>query len=201
MKLKEYDTLPLNCDVKYYPNFLSSEEAWNLYKVLLEEYDISNQRLTIETGSGRIETDSFKILFATQDLIDQKSHPEEIHGKNFVYSGALKRLKEKVEKLTGKVYDLAMALYYPDGNFFAAYHYDQMTSGPETILPSLSLGEVREFCFKENDTGEIFSMDLDHGSLLVMGKGCQENYMHSLIQNPKYKNGRINITFREPNFH
>lgn len=93
-----------------------------------------------------------------------------------------------------------LALWYPDGNYFAEYHYDQQTSGATTILPSLSLGTVREFAFRENETRGVYSLDLAHGSLLVMGEGCQENYMHSLPKNPKYKTGRINITFREANF-
>ena len=80
------------------------------------------------------------------------------------------------------------------------YHYDQMTSGDNTILPSLSLGTVRAFSFKENATEDIYTLDLAHGSLLVMGKGCQENYMHSLLKDPKYKLPRINITFREASF-
>jgi len=47
-------------------------------------------------------------------------------------------------------------------DFFAGYHGDQATSGPETILPSLSL-EVGEFCFKRkkdehDDSVEVFSL-------------------------------------------
>ena len=52
----------------------------------------------------------------------------------------------------------------------------------------------------ENATEDIYTLDLAHGSLLVMGKGCQENYMHSLLKDPKYKLPRINITFREASF-
>ena len=110
------------------------------------------------------------------------------------------RLRQRVEELTGQEFELAMCLYYPDGSHFAPYHSDQETSGHNTILPSLSLGEVREFCFRENSTGEIFSLELDHGSLLVMGDHCQARYEHTLPRNSAYNKGRINITFREPAF-
>lgn len=195
-----YQQLPLNCDVKYYENFISKEDAWKMYHILIKDNKIQNERLILETPNGIIETDGFKIFFATQELIDRKSHPEHIHGKSFVWNGIFEELRSKVESVTGKVYELAMVLYYPDGNFFAEYHYDQQTSGVNTLLPSISLGEIRTFSFKENTTQKTFNIDLDHGSMILMGKGCQENYMHSLLKDSKYQNGRINITFREPNF-
>lgn len=147
-----------------------------------------------------VKTDSFKILFATERLIKENTHPEHIHGKSFVWSGAMQRLREKVEQQTGKEFELAMCLYYPNGNFFAPYHYDQETSGYATILPSLSLGEVREFAFKGRSSDEEYSLDLANGSLLIMADHCQSRYQHSLLKNPTYRNGRINITFREPAF-
>ncbi|MBT5048063.1 MAG: hypothetical protein HOM58_06130 [Rhodospirillaceae bacterium] len=58
-------------------------------------------------------------------------------------------------------------------------------------------GEEREFAFRslENED-DIYRLDLKSGSLLVMGKGCQENYQHALPYNDEYKNPRINLTFR-----
>ena len=110
-------------------------------------------------------------------------------------------LRERVENFVGQQYEIAMCLYYPDGNYFAAYHFDQQTSGHRTVLPSISLGEVREFCFRENDTGETHSLELANVSLLLMGDYCQTRYEHSLPKNAKYKKGQINITFREPAFN
>ena len=110
------------------------------------------------------------------------------------------KLREKVEAYLNKTFEVAMCIYYPDGNYFAPYHSDQETSGYNTILPSISLGEVREFSFKNNSNGDVYSLDLANGSMLVMGAYCQSRYTHSLLQNPAYKKGRINITFREPAF-
>ena len=41
---------------------------------------------------------------------------------------------------------------------------------------------------------------LEHGSLLVMKKDCQEYYEHSLPENPEYLNPRVNLTFRKYGF-
>lgn len=79
--------LPLNCSVNYYSDFLSETEGWELYNLLLNKYKIDEARLVVEAGGQLIETDSFKILFATQELIDRKSHPEYIHGKNYPWTG------------------------------------------------------------------------------------------------------------------
>lgn len=192
--------LPLNCTANYISDFLSNEEANELYSILITKYRLDQSRLIIQAGGKLIKTDSFKILFATERLIKQNSHPEEIHGKCFIWAGSMTKLKEKVERLLNKDFELAMCLYYPDGNYFAPHHSDQETSGYNTILPSISLGEVREFSFNDKANNEVYSLDLANGSLLVMGAHCQTRYTHSLPQNSKYKKGRINITFREPNF-
>lgn len=192
--------LPLNCSVDYIKDFLSSEEATELYRILIEEYQLDQARLIVKNGEKMMATDSFKILFATEKLIQAESHPESIHGKNFAWSGLMLTLRKRVEKLTGKEFEIAMCLYYPNGNYFAPYHYDQETSGYQTILPSISLGEIREFRFKSRTDEAVYSLDLAHGSLLLMADYCQSRYKHSLPKNPNYKNGRINITFRESDF-
>lgn len=194
------ERLPLDCTVDYYPDFLSKEEAADLYRTLIDDYRLHESQMTVEAGGRMVTTDSFKILFVTQRLLDINSHPDHIHGKNHLWDGPMKKLREKIETLTGKDFELAMCLYYPDGNYFAPYHFDQQTSGKDTLIPSISLGEVREFAFKHNDTGETYSMDLADGSLLLMGEHCQDCYHHSLLKDPKYTKGRINITFREPAF-
>jgi len=192
--------LPLKCTVDYFPEFLNQQEAAELYRVLIDEYDLDKARLVIEAGGKMVKTDSFKILFLTDELIEKNTHPEYIHCKCYQWSGVMANLREKVENSLEKQFEIAMCLYYPDGNYFAAYHFDQQTSGSQTILPSLSLGEVREFSFRENSSGESYSLELGDGSLLVMGAHCQSRYEHSLPKNPRYEGGRINITFREAAF-
>ncbi|MEL7248449.1 MAG: alpha-ketoglutarate-dependent dioxygenase AlkB [Bacteroidota bacterium] len=192
--------LPLNCAVDYISDFLTPKEATELYTLLKDQYQIDQARMITQAGGKLIETDGFKILFLTEDLMKQESHPEEIHGKRYPFEGKMAALKEKVEKLLNREFDLAMCLYYPDGNYFAPYHSDQETSGADTILPSISLGEVRAFSFKAKENGECYNLDLANGSVLVMGSHCQSRYTHSLLKNPKYQGDRINITFRDKSF-
>lgn len=192
--------LPLNCTVNYFSDFLTQTEAQELYEVLFNQYHIDQARIVCEAGGKLIETDSFKILFLSDELMSQKSHPEEIHGKRYAFEGAMAKLKNKVENRLQREFDLAMCLYYPNGHFFTPYHSDQETSGTETILPSLSLGAARAFSFKEKNTGKCDTFELANGSLLVMADHCQSRYEHSLLKDSKCQEGRINITFRDKNF-
>jgi hypothetical protein len=193
--------LPLNCEAAYHPVFLESNEAFALYDILLNEYKIDRARIIINAGDQLVKTDSFKILFATQELIDRNSHPEHIHGKSFVFSGQMAKLREKVEHFTGKKFELAMCLYYPNGNYFTPYHSDQQTSGIETVLPSLSLGAKRSFTFRDKGSNSIYSLNLENGSLLLMKDYCQARYEHSLPKDINCQKARINITFREAFFN
>ena len=192
--------LPINCSVEYISDFLSDKEANLLYTLLTETYHIDKSKLSICFDDKVIETDSYKILFSTEKLMQQNSHPEHIHGKVYPWFGLMKTLKDRVEKLTNQTFEIAMCLYYPNGEYFAPYHFDQLTSGKKTILPSISIGEVREFSFKRNESDSTYSLDLANGSILIMKEHSQSRYTHSLPKNSKYKKGRINITFRESNF-
>ncbi len=192
--------LPINCEVEYLPEFINTSEAEQLYDALINEYHLDKARLILDVGGRKIETDSYKALFATERVIAHKAYMKGVHGKVFKWTGLMQDLREKIEKFTGKVYEVAMCIYYPDGNSFAPYHSDHETSGFKTILPSLSLGATRDFSFKETDTGEVYSLDLANGSLLVMGDYCQQRYTHSLPKDVNCKSSRINITFREPSF-
>ncbi|GAB5525653.1 MAG: alpha-ketoglutarate-dependent dioxygenase AlkB [Roseivirga sp.] len=192
--------LPLNCEIEYLSEFLSKIESEQLYHTLLNEYHLDKARLIVDVGGRKIETNSYKILFATERVIAQKVYVESVHGKVFKWAGLMQEIRERIEQFTGRAYEVAMCIYYQDGNSFAPYHFDIETSGFKTVLPSLSLGAERQFSFKESDTGEVYSLNLENGSLLVMADYCQQRYTHSLPKDENCKAGRINITFREPSF-
>lgn len=40
-------------------------------------------------------------------------------------------------------------------------------------------------------------MVLEYGSLVITEKCCQDNYQHAIPFDEKYKNERVNITFRQ----
>ena len=176
---------------------MDEEEAMALYQSFTDTHQIAEHKIRMEVNGEVIEQDCGKIIFMDQDLFDADAFPEFIYGKTSVWADLLKPVKEKVEQLTKQIYNFCVAIYYPDGNSGVDFHSDLAVYGDTTIIPSLSLGEEREFQLKEKESGQIHSIDLGDGSLIIMGEFCQQRYEHCLPTNPIYKNGRVNLTFRQ----
>ncbi|MBP7478354.1 MAG: alpha-ketoglutarate-dependent dioxygenase AlkB, partial [Chitinophagales bacterium] len=58
------------------------------------------------------------------------------------------------------------------------------------------LGAKRKFSFKHKLTKEIISIELSHGSLLLMKDKTQTHWLHQLPISKKVRAPRINLTFR-----
>ena len=98
-----------------------------LYRHLIEDYRLDKTRLTMEVAGKLTVTDNYKILFATERLIEEGHLPENIFGKRFVWSGLMAETRERVENLTKKTFEIAMCLYYPDGCHGVIYHTQDRT--------------------------------------------------------------------------
>jgi alkylated DNA repair dioxygenase AlkB len=188
--------LPLNCTAEYFSDFLSPKEADQLFHYLISHFDLSNFEIKLPGGAS-FWTHYGKLTFLEDDIIHgNKMNPSELNISS-VWTEPILPIKKRVEALTGRIFGVGVCIHYPDGHSGVDYHDDRPNFGDTTVLPSLSLGEEREFCLREKATGEVYSLTLKNGSLLVMGEHCQERYEHALPENPKYKNPRINITFRQ----
>lgn len=176
--------LPLNCSVEYIDGFLSKSESKDLYKALINVYKIDQQQTKIEIEDQVYYTDSSKLMFVDKSLIASNKFPEAQWGKVLPWSRHLKRIKERVEKLTNTKFNVCV--YYPSGESGVAFHTDYVAFGDTNLIPSLSLGEEREFQLKENLSADIYEIKLMEGSLIIMGENCQQRYEHSLPKNPKY---------------
>ncbi|MGB0523095.1 MAG: alpha-ketoglutarate-dependent dioxygenase AlkB [Flammeovirgaceae bacterium] len=191
--------LPLNCEIAYHPNFLEEDEANQLFVelgLLLKEGNYTPQ--TVEGNT--YEVNFGKIMFIDQVLIDENRFPQEHWGPTKVWSKHLKKLKDKIEDFTHQQFHVCVLIHYPDGHSGVDFHSDFPAFGDTSLIPSISLGEEREFQFREKDSGNVFTQTLANGSLVIMGKYCQDRYEHSLPINPRYKNPRINLTFRKLGF-
>ncbi len=140
-------------------------------------------------------------MFIDQVLYEVNVFPEEQWGKTAVWPDNLFKIKQRVEALTKKPFQVCVCIYYPNGNNRVSYHSDYSAFGDTTTIPSISIGEERAFLLREKSSQIEHEIFLEEGSLLIMGEHCQERYEHSLPIRPKYKNGRINLTFRQYGFH
>lgn len=65
------------------------------------------------------------------------------------------------------------------------------------MIASVSLGAARRFVMKHReDASKVLSLDLPHGSLLVMAGATQRHYRHALPRSARVDAPRINLTFR-----
>lgn len=191
--------LPLNCEVEYFSDFLALKDSEALFFELHDIIKKTNFRP--KTGDEVTHEVNFgKIMFLDENLLVENVFPEEQWGPTSGWTNKLKILKESIENFTNQKFEVCVLIFYPDGNSGVDYHSDYTAFGDTSIIPSISLGEEREFKFREKDSQEEFSQSLENGSLIIMGKYCQERYEHCLPLNPKYKNPRINLTFRKYGF-
>jgi alkylated DNA repair dioxygenase AlkB len=121
---------------------------------------------------------------------------------------ALLALKIRLECYFPSVnFDGCLVNVYRDGQDSVGWHSDdEPDMGGDPIVASISLGAARDFLFRKIERTSVMAsalipnkgkVTLEHGSLLVMGRGVQSTYQHSL---PKRANAgrRVNLTFRAP---
>lgn len=190
-------TLDLNCEATYHKSFFTSDEANEIY-VFLSSIKVFTKPQVVELASGELFTlPTGKIIFSSQDLIDENKFPENIWGKSISWSPIMLKIKDKVEQLTGHEFQVCVCIYYADGTAYVDYHSDKHSYGDTTVIPSLSFGAERLFLLKENATQKVHELSMPHGSMIVMGKHCQDRYEHAVPVDPNCAEPRINLTFRK----
>lgn len=126
---------------------------------------------------------------------------------SYTYSNATKQalpwtkelleLKERVEQLTGTTFNSCLLNLYHNGAEGMAWHSDDEKSlGKDTTIASLSFGAERKFAFRHKQSKETISLNLEHGSLLIMAGSTQTHWLHRLPPTTKVHSPRINLTFR-----
>jgi len=193
-------TLPLDWPVTYHPNFLTPTESVRLF-----EWIVSNcgdqmaacVATSFATGDDNTrEYGNSKLMFVDTDLVSQERF-HNTHGPRIEWPTILLPVKEKVERLTGVEFNVGVCIYYGDGMDGVGFHRDYTSFGPVDVIASLSLGRQREFALRPaSDPDREHRIELEEGSVLVMGPGCQDDYEHSLPSAPERTGARINITFR-----
>jgi alkylated DNA repair dioxygenase AlkB len=117
--------------------------------------------------------------------------------KALIWTIELVELKRLVEQVSGASFNSCLLNLYHDGNEGSGWHSDDERSLRKNApIASLSFGAERKFSFKHKQTKQIVSLILGHGSLLVMKKATQINWLHSLPKSNKITQARINLTFR-----
>ncbi len=191
---KEKIILPLPDAVfEYYPNFFTNDEAEALFKKIHDETKWRHDEITI--FGKKIAQPRLTCLFGNE-------------GKPYSYSGitmhpnpwnpTLVYIKEKIEAIAQQHFTTVLANLYRNEKDSNGWHADnEKELGRNPIIASVSFGEMRKFQLKHNNNPDAkLTLNLSHGSLLLMKEGSQIHYKHQIPKATQSKKDRINLTFR-----
>jgi alkylated DNA repair dioxygenase AlkB len=129
-------------------------------------------------------------------------------GTSYIYSGiknvplpwtaAILEIKGAIEPPSGIVFNSVLVNRYRAGKDGISWHADNEPEfGVNPVIASVSFGGTRTFQLKHRKRKELkASVELTHGSLLIMRGGTQANRLHQIPKTAKQVKERINLTFR-----
>jgi len=111
----------------------------------------------------------------------------------------LAEVRQRVEQQVGESLNGVLLNLYRDGQDAMGWHSDNEPElGPEPLVVSLNLGETRRFDLRRTGSTRIeHSLELEHGSLLVMSGPTQHHWQHQIARTRKVLTPRLNLTFRQ----
>lgn len=114
------------------------------------------------------------------------------------WTATLIAIREAVELTTRVRFNSVLANQYCSGSDYMGWHSDDEPElGTRPVIASVSLGATRRFQFRPRPKGPIaLTVELAHGSLLVMSGDTQTQYHHRIAPTRQPLGPRINLTFR-----
>jgi len=184
--------LPRDGTVLYYGRIMTRKEAGHYMERLLHGIEWRNDEA---------------LIFGKRIVTKRKVAWYGDAGFEYTYSNTTKTalpwtpellaLKALTEERTGETYNSCLLNLYHDGSEGMAWHSDgEKDLEKNGAIASLSLGAERRFGFKHKQSGQVVSLVLEHGSLLLMKGTTQTYWLHRLPPTTKVKTPRINLTFR-----
>ncbi|GAA3599695.1 alpha-ketoglutarate-dependent dioxygenase AlkB [Flavivirga amylovorans] len=198
MKLFDVETdatknlLPKDGIVNYYGKLLKDDVADYFFKTLLHTIEWRNDEAIIY--SKKIITKRKVAWYGEKpfEYTYSKTTKLALH-----WTKELLELKTKVEHKTGETFNSCLLNLYHNGHEGMAWHSDgEKDLKKNGAIASLSFGAERKFAFKHKETKEKISLELEHGSVLVMKGATQTHWLHRLPPTKLIHTPRINLTFR-----
>lgn len=109
---------------------------------------------------------------------------------------AIETICARVEQVSGFTFNAVLCNRYDDESDSVDWHSDDDYQPSEHgAIASVSFGCTRRFDLRHKSGRPTHSIDLEHGSLLLMGPGVQYEWEHR-IPKTSHAYERINLTFR-----
>lgn len=117
------------------------------------------------------------------------------HNENNVWPPKLIKYKAMLEGEFLCPLNSVLINRYEKHQYIPFHRDDEPCLRDNPTIFSLSLGDERTMDVKSNDESKTFHFVLKPGTLLIMNKGFNTNYLHS-VPKVKCQNLRLNLTFR-----
>lgn len=104
-------------------------------------------------------------------------------------------MRTQLNNLCAKEFNAVLLNYYRSGQDSMGWHRDNEKEIDTSVIASVSFGASRTFQARHRSKGIKRSVELEHGSLLLM-KNCQEHWEHQLPKRTRVDQPRLNLTFR-----
>ena len=193
------DKLPIQVienegDVKYYPDFFPNTFSNEMFSSLQEGIEWIQEPIWM---FGKKIMQPRLTAFYGDPKIAYKYSGIEMQAKD--WNHYLIKIKNSIEELCQAEFSHVLLNYYRDGQDSMGWHRDNEKSlGNRPLIASVSFGTTREFQLRKYDDKQFKkSINLAHGSLLLMQGDTQKYWEHQLPKSKKIKNPRINLTFRK----
>lgn len=192
-KLIQPQTFSLNnAELYYFESLFENSVAMQWYQTLYQELNWRQEELVVYGQAHLIPR--MQALYGEPGLSYQYSKQR---FSITPWTQNLLQLKHCIEQASGAKFNCVLANLYRSGQDCMGWHADNEAElGHNPVIASLSLGAKRSFKLKHRLTNEVFSLELESGSLLIMAGTTQEFWYHSLPKRARIDQGRINLTFR-----
>ena len=168
-------------EAKLLASRLWDQLSWQQYEISLFGRRVAQPRLSAWYGA-----DEARYRYSGLQLDPLPWHP------------LLCDLKTRLEGRLQQDFNSVLANAYRDGRDSMGWHCDDEPElGWRPLVASISLGAERRFLVRKKGESRSAALWLECGSLLVMKRGCQEIYQHSVPKTQKPVDLRINLTFRQ----
>lgn len=186
--------LPQDGEAYLFEKFFDKEESDFYFQALLNQV-IWKQEPIILFGK-KVMQPRLTALYGDQDKEYKYSG---ITMKPYQWIEPLLEIKRRVDDVSGSVFTTALLNQYRDEKDSMGWHRDhEKELGKNPIIASVSFGATRAFVLRHYFQKNLKkSLELSHGSLLLMRGQTQHFWEHSLPKKKKTLETRINITFRK----
>jgi alkylated DNA repair dioxygenase AlkB len=177
----------------YYPAFFAAAESDRYFEILLRETGWKQEPISVygKTVMQPRLTAWYGDPGSAYRYSGITMHPE-------AWTPVLMEIRQRVESISPVIFNSALLNQYRDQQDSVGWHRDNEKSlGINPVIASVSFGAPRTFLFRYYADKSIRkSLELTHGSVLLMQGATQHCWEHSIPKQARPAGPRINITFR-----